>query len=140
MTLSHSSVLLRRLHPVVQIQPVLRGKGEAIAWQFTEPSLVFYGDRPWKFLSKLPKVGERMKNGQADVVVCLDREWTLNHWIQSRRQGAAVSPDRDNSTTLDQLGSVASSYTMTSISGLNLARSSWVELRVWKRKPATLTP
>ena len=139
-TLSHSSVLLRRLHPVVQIQPVLRGKGEAIAWQFTEPSLVFYGDRPWKFLSKLPKVGERMKNGQADVVVCLDREWTLNHWIKSRRQGAAVSPDRDNSTTLDQLGSVASSYTMTSISGLNLARSSWVELRVWKRKPATLTP
>ena len=133
--LHFNGTLIRRLHPVVQMESLLHGTGEAVAWQFTEPSLVFYGNRTWKYLSKLNRIEEKLAKGQPDIVVCLSREWTLNRWIQTKRKNEVMSPDRNNTADLDKM-KVAEGYTQSTVSGLNLARSSWVELRVWKRTSA----
>jgi 4-amino-4-deoxy-L-arabinose transferase-like glycosyltransferase len=139
-SLHFSGSFIRSIHPVVGMQPLLVGKGEALAWQFTEPSLVYYGDRHWKYASKLAKVEAQLKKGQPEVVVCLGREWTLNRWLQNMRSGASIAPDRDNGPELDKLNASAAGYAMTTVSGLNLARTSWVEFRVWKRSPAKVSP
>ncbi len=132
---------IRRIHPVVAMQSVIKGskeQGEAVAWQFTEPSLVFYGERPFKMLSKIKQVEDRMRKGRTDIIVCERREWTLNHAIQQWRKGEAQTTDKDFSADVDSLSALATQYDAHDFTGFNLARASWVEIRVWKHKAEAL--
>ncbi len=128
---------IRDIHPVVAMQSVIKGskeQGEAVAWQFTEPSLVFYGERPFKMLSKIKQIEDRMRKGKTDVIVCEKREWTLNHAIQQWRKGEAQTTDKDFSADMERLSTLATQYDAHDFAGFNLARASWVEIRVWKHK------
>jgi hypothetical protein len=128
---------IRAIHPVVAMQSVIKGskeQGEAVAWQFTEPSLVFYGERPFKMLSKIKQIEDRMRKGKTDVIVCEKREWTLNHAIQQWRKGEAQTTDKDFSADVERLSTLATQYEAHDFAGFNLARASWVEIRVWKHK------
>jgi 4-amino-4-deoxy-L-arabinose transferase-like glycosyltransferase len=128
---------IRAIHPVVAMQSVIKGskeQGEAVAWQFTEPSLVFYGERPFKMLSKIKQIEDRMRKGKTDIIVCENREWTLNHAIQQWRKGEAQTTDKDFSADVERLSTLATQYDAHDFAGFNLARASWVEIRVWKHK------
>lgn len=128
---------LRDMHPVVQLSSTLRTlpeKAALVACGYTEPGLVFYADREWTMLSRLERVKERIAKQRADAVVLLVREWTLSDWIKKSGWKHAPTPTKDFTSEIDALAAEAESYTVQNVSGLNLARSSWVELRLLVRK------
>ena len=95
---------LRSMHPLIAVQPLLeetpaeaipalRGKSpEAIAWGYTGASLVYYGERPWKFLSKAAQTEAQLKERQAGVAVTLYQEWTLTSWLKAGLPPEGTSP------------------------------------------------
>ncbi|HSI63952.1 MAG TPA: glycosyltransferase family 39 protein [Candidatus Saccharimonadia bacterium] len=137
---------LRAIHPVVQMAPVLRAilkESNAIAWQYTEPSLVFYSDHSWTMLSKLERVRERMQQPRTGVVVAQISEWKLSDWWENLfTQASSDKPSREFQEDVDALTTATGAdYTWKDISGFNAARSSWVTVRVFVRKsPALLLP
>ncbi|QIF05789.1 glycosyltransferase family 39 protein [Roseimicrobium sp. ORNL1] len=132
---------LRSIHPIVQMAPVLRGlpkESNALAWQYTEPCLVFYSDHPWTMLSKIDRVRERMQQPRTGVVVTQISEWTLAHWwkcLTSATKDEHPKAARDFQKEVDALTqAVSTDYDWTDSSGFNAARSSWVTVRVFVRK------
>lgn len=148
--LAKDSALLRGLHPAVQLAGLagpLPAQVDLVGWQFQEPSLVFHFHHHWRFPSKLAAVQERMARPGARVVVLLRREWTLNRALQEVRQGKARTPvptptqasmgfamDKDFSPEVDALIAAHPGYEVREFTGLNAARSSWVELRMLVRR------
>jgi hypothetical protein len=136
---------LRAIHPVVQMAPVLRAipqESNAIAWQYTEPSLVFYSDHAWTMLSKLERVRERMQQPRTGVVVTQLSEWKLSDWWEQlftkETKASTTKPSRDFQKEVEALtAATAADYTSNDISGFNAARSSWVTLRVFVRKSSS---
>ncbi len=140
---------LRSMHPLIAVQPLLeempaeaipalRGKSpEAIAWGYTGASLVYYGERPWKFLSKAAQTEARLKERQAGVAVTLYQEWTLTSWLKAGLPPEGTSRsgncEEEHARFLRAAGEA---YELLWITGLNPARSSLVKLAVWKRRPA----
>jgi 4-amino-4-deoxy-L-arabinose transferase-like glycosyltransferase len=132
-TLCSLTTMLRPSHAVVQISPLLKDAPqgrELVAWRFTEPSLVFYSGRPWRMLSRLERVEARLITGKAGAAVLLRREWTLSKRIEQIRSGQPSLPATDNSSEVDALTAAYPGYESVTVQGYNLARSSWVELRV----------
>lgn len=124
---------LRAEHPVIRLAPELKqvpGDKDLLAWGFTEPSLVFYSDRQWTMLSKMERVKERLAKGRAGAVVLLRREWTLNDRIKQWRTGSPVTTSKDNQQEVDALSASLPGAKVVDVEGYNLARSSWVELRL----------
>lgn len=126
---------LRGLHPAVQMAPEFRALPQdaaLVAWQFTEPSLVFYADRPWTMLSKLDKVQDRIVRRRVDGVVLLVREWTLADAWRAFTSRTAQATQKDFTPEVEALTSVAKAqgFVVRDVRGLNLARSSWVEVRL----------
>ncbi|RBP43651.1 4-amino-4-deoxy-L-arabinose transferase-like glycosyltransferase [Roseimicrobium gellanilyticum] len=133
---------LRSIHPIVQMAPALRSlpkESNAIAWQYTEPCLVFYSDHSWTMLSKIERVRERMHQPRTGMVVAQISEWTLAQWWKSLTTGTQHTTSRDFQKEVEALTSaVSTDYDWKDTSGFNAARSSWVTVRVFVRKqPST---
>lgn len=124
---------LRTEHPIIRLAPELKqvpGDKDLLAWGFTEPSLVFYTDRQWTMLSKMERVKERLAKGRTGAVVLLRREWTLSDRIKQWRNGSAITTSKDNQQQIDALSASLPGAKLVDVEGYNLARSSWVELRL----------
>jgi 4-amino-4-deoxy-L-arabinose transferase-like glycosyltransferase len=130
---------LREVSPVVALK---KRHGDSlkdadlIACHFTEPSLVFYANREWKFTGKFETVDRHLSKPGKKLAVLLRREWTLNGWLQhqtGRGKPDASTPDRDLSAEVDALRARHPEARASMVSGLNLARSSWVEITVLTR-------
>jgi 4-amino-4-deoxy-L-arabinose transferase-like glycosyltransferase len=124
---------LRAEHPVIQLAPELAqvsGDKDLLAWGFTEPSLVFYSDRQWTMLSKMERVKERLAKGRAGAVVMLRREWTLSDRIKQWRTGSPITTSKDNQQEVEAVCATLPGARVVDVEGYNLARSSWVELRL----------
>jgi 4-amino-4-deoxy-L-arabinose transferase-like glycosyltransferase len=109
---------------------------DLIACHFTEPSLVFYANREWKFTSKFETVEKHLSQPGKKLAVLLRREWTLNGWLQQQighGKKYASTPDRDLSKEVEALQARHPDTKVSMVSGLNLARSSWVEITVLTR-------
>lgn len=124
---------LRAAHPIIKLRATLasapRDK-DLVAWGFTEPSLVYYTDRKWIMLSKLERVRERLARGKAGGLVLLRREWTLRDRIKQLQNGSTPVESQDHRSAVDELTSGLTGARVVDVTGYNLARSSWVELRV----------
>lgn len=128
---------LRAMHPAVQMASRLHFTSPTpalAAWQFTEPGLVFYADKEWDMLSKLGRVQERINKQRADAVVLLSREWTLSDWWKHFAAHTAQTPTKDFQEEIAGLNLPEGRFETSEIRGLNLARSSWVELKLLVRK------
>lgn len=124
---------LRAEHPVIRLAPELAqvsGDKDLLAWGFTEPSLVFYSDRQWTLLSKMERVKERLTKGRAGAVVMLKREWTLSDRIKQWRTGSPITTSKDNQQEVEAVCATLPGAKVVDVEGYNLARSSWVELRL----------
>jgi hypothetical protein len=115
----HSATLavMRHLPPDKTTSP--------IGWNYTEPSLVFYARSPWNFTGKAQRVEQHLKKHANTVVVALQREWTLDHWL---RHKASVNPKSDLTGPLQAFASMHSTHESQIVSGFNPARFSWVEV------------
>lgn len=105
-------------------------KQKRIGYVFAEPSLVFYAGYPWSFAGKqasAEKMFAQAKSGATLVV--LDREWTLSDWFKSPLS-SGQQPSRDQRAENDALLQRYPAAGVEEVTGLDLARSSWVELRV----------
>jgi 4-amino-4-deoxy-L-arabinose transferase-like glycosyltransferase len=125
---------LRTHHPVLQIRERLNPEStpDALyaACGFTEPSLVFYLDSalPWRLegsISELPNI--LAETPPRSAVVALSREWQLGKIASQWWMSEAIIPNRDERAKLDSAINPAKFQTET-ISGYNIARSTWVEL------------
>ena len=128
---------LRAMHPAAQIAshlPLIPTTPALIAWQFTEPGLVFYADKEWDMLSKLERVQERINKHRADAVVLLAREWTLSDWWKHFAAHTIQTPTKDFSKEIAAINLPEGAFEAHEIRGLNLARSSWVELKLLVKK------
>ncbi|MEZ0388538.1 MAG: ArnT family glycosyltransferase [Verrucomicrobium sp.] len=124
---------LRAEHPVIKMVPTLSQVAkdkDLVAWGFTEPSLVYYADRKWTLLSKMERVKERIEKGRTGAVVLLRREWTLSDRLKQWCTGSAPDTSKDNSVVVDALTNSLPGAQILDVTGYNLARSSWVELRL----------
>jgi 4-amino-4-deoxy-L-arabinose transferase-like glycosyltransferase len=142
---------LRSLHPLISVQPLLQAASpdparavgmkppEAIAWGYTEPSLVYYGGRLWKFQSRAAEVETRLKQRRPAVAVTLYQEWTLTSWLKSGLPAGGVPPSRNGEAEHARfLRAAGDAYELHWTTGLNPARSSMVKLAVWiRREPGT---
>jgi hypothetical protein len=133
LSLFHVGESLRKAHPAALLASPLKAlpsDAALIAWQFTEPSLVFYSNSQWTMLSKLDKVEKRLSEGKADAIVLLCREWTLQDWTQHFPSKETQSPTKDFLSDVERLTALSQGYTIHDVEGLNLARSSWVQVRL----------
>jgi hypothetical protein len=107
-----------------------------LAWQFAEPSLVYYAAHPWKMSGgSVEKFQRSLNQKHLAGAVLLRREWTLSgawrHWLANGTLRNA-SPDSDNSSVLDDSVSASPKWRAHTIQGFNAARSSWAEVIVLK--------
>lgn len=96
---------------------------------YTEPSLVFYTDRIWRFSNDLSLLTQHLGSDPHPVaVVVLRREWTLDRWFK-RLLGRSPPPDvaTDWSVQIEQALGRVSGVRHMDIEGFNVARFSWVE-------------
>ncbi len=137
-SLAMVSSQLRVSHPAVHLAEEagsLPEKTELLGWQFDEPSLVYYFDRPWKFPGKIETVVDHLNRKGPRVVVLLRREWTLDRLLKDWWAGKAdLTPKNDASQKVDELIATHPDYKVSASSGLDDARSSWVELRMLVRR------
>lgn len=136
---------LHELSPIPEIQKVWshRAKnrtGEYNGWVFEEPSLVFYIGKPWMKNRNLPEVAQWLKQSPDRAGVFLLREWRLDpkKQLSSLQQGKGFCSNLDNdyTATVRQYIDDASFNTHV-VRGLNIARSSWVELLLCEPKAAS---
>ncbi|MBL9145877.1 MAG: glycosyltransferase family 39 protein [Verrucomicrobiaceae bacterium] len=116
---------IRNIHPAVQLRCVLgpvAPNTQCLGWQFTEPSLVYHFDHPWRFTSKQETVEKQLRKPGDTILVMLRREWTLSHTL--RNDG----PAKDFSKEVDQVLAAHPEFHPVEVHGFNAARSSWVEL------------
>ncbi|MFZ4765978.1 MAG: ArnT family glycosyltransferase [Roseimicrobium sp.] len=127
---------LRAMHPAVQLAPTLRAlpeKSRLVALQFMEPSLVFYANKPWSMYSNQARVEDKLAKGRADAFVLLVREWTLADWLKHYLAGTPQPPTKDFTKEVEALTAQAQGFNVQDVRGLNLARSSWAEVRLLTR-------
>lgn len=144
---------LRDLSPMPEIQQAWgkssNSTGKHYAWEFVEPSLVFYQGKPWKFsrendknlpakIAALQKIAATMRGTEFHTGVFLLREWRLDDQFESLFQGKGfrTAPESDYREVVRQHID-ESAFNLRTVRGLNVARSSWVELLLCESKPAT---
>jgi len=131
---------LRSQHPVVAIHELLEtkpdptGQREFRAWRFTEPSLVFYSQSGWEFKGSdktFPTAVKWANTKPYRVGIFLQREWTLASQLEAFQKTGSFTSD-PSSDYWDQMDEALpeSKFERHYIKGLNLARSSWVEVLV----------
>jgi len=122
------AVKLRAMTASVQLQPIFRQLPpwtRCAGWQFGEPSLVFYSNRRWDFSLDGDALSAWMAHRGPCLLVCAEKEWRLggpkHHWKRVSDYSAELArlPTNDCAQTI--------------VEGLNIARGSWVRLRVYQR-------
>lgn len=124
---AHSlATAVREMHPVIAMQPLIRGEVPAQAWQYTEPSLVFYSQRGWTFSRK------RTRFLPEEISVFLVRDWRLESQIESLL--ATGKPrkeaDQDFSERIEETRAKLGPHEVHVFRGFNVARTAWVEVMV----------
>ncbi|MEM1296311.1 MAG: glycosyltransferase family 39 protein [Verrucomicrobiota bacterium] len=130
---------LRAAHPVIAMEQVWGDTSdpdrEFRAWTYTEPSLVYYAGQPWEWKSQsktLPTAVQWLnRKPTTRTAVFLLREWKLDDALKSAvRSGSWLDkPSRDFSEeVMAALGEDLEASRFHVVSGLNIARSSWVEV------------
>ncbi len=130
---------LRSVHPVVDAQAHWQASGrefvERRAWFFQEPSLVFYAGHPWEWRGKPEEIATAAhwvsKPKKKRTAIFLLREWRLESQISSlfSNRGLKTEPDNDfRDPVYRELE--AALFDFEIVRGLNVARSSWVELLI----------
>jgi hypothetical protein len=118
---------LRAVTPAIQLQELLRqlpATAEFASYRYGEPSLVFYSARHWESLSKEPELKEFLARPGPRIVVCQERDVRVDdRWRKVARRGAGTLPDLSDTD-----------YQRVDLQGLNIARTSWVYLRVYYRR------
>jgi 4-amino-4-deoxy-L-arabinose transferase-like glycosyltransferase len=122
----------RRLAPAVAIQRLaqfLPAETRCGSWRYGEPSLVFYTARRWENLAGPEAVQTFLRAPGPCLVVCQEQETRLeDHW--KRWRGQPVKP-RDSTAALAALDTTG--LQQLNLAGLNMARVSWVQLRLYYR-------
>ncbi len=129
---------LRPLVPALQLQPLwsmLSEPTDTIWTRYTEPSLVFYSQRNWREPGDLAVIRARAAQPGDRVIILLEREWPLEYYFQSlaRDHFGYQGPLRQRDFTAESATIPPGDYRELSLEGLNLARTSWVQLRVLYR-------
>lgn len=129
----HSATLL-----ALQVaQPKIGPQTACLGWNYTEPSLVFYSQRSWRFTGKKEQVLAFLKDHPDSLVLALRREWTLDSWLKKMLQ-SGVNPKeslRDNSDLLISTACSVDRLQRQIITGFNAARMSLVEVEIWRMVP-----
>ncbi|MEO0448172.1 MAG: glycosyltransferase family 39 protein [Verrucomicrobiota bacterium] len=132
---------LRGLSPMPDIQQAWShhapGSHRYNAWVFEEPSLIFYMGKTWSFEKDIPTLTSwLLEKEQPSAGVFLLREWRLDDQFDSLFQGKGFTnvPDQDHRASLENLRNHPD-LDPKIIRGLNIARSSWVELLVVESPP-----
>ncbi|MBU0677481.1 MAG: glycosyltransferase family 39 protein [Verrucomicrobia bacterium] len=92
------------------------------AFDYKEPSLVFYSDHVWKMTSDPAEILQTASCAGPCFLVVQTEEWKPDRWIQRK------SPE--SSDTADILSGDWSGWTRKDVEGLNLARFTWVRLAI----------
>jgi 4-amino-4-deoxy-L-arabinose transferase-like glycosyltransferase len=115
----------RRLSPAVAVhqETQLLPATTRCGWLgYQEPSLVFYTARRWQNLGNVDAAKAFLSVPGPCLVVAQERETRLEDWLKKR-------PPREVSLdVLDDAG-----WQRVDVAGLNMARVSWVELRLYYR-------
>lgn len=130
---------LRAAHPVIAMEQHWGDTSdpdrEFRAWTYTEPSLVYYAGQSWEWKSQLktlPTAGQWLnRKPTTRTAVFLLREWKLDEALKSAvRSGSWLDePSRDFSNdVMSTMNQELDPTRLHVVSGLNIARSSWVEV------------
>jgi 4-amino-4-deoxy-L-arabinose transferase-like glycosyltransferase len=124
-------VAWRRICPAIAVQRVTQSLPAATRCatvEFGEPSIIFYTSRRWEELGGAAAIQKFLRTDGPGLVVCAERETRvedqLKKWFGLRVPVRAVL-DLDS---LDTTG-----WQRVDVGGLNMARVSWVQLRVYYR-------
>lgn len=109
-----------------------REGAQNLSWFFQEPSLVFYTGKTWrwrKWEKELPDASQWLREKENRGGIFLLREWRLDDQFQSllRGQGYVSAPSLDF-TEMVRRHLPDDEFEFQIVRGLNVARSSWVEL------------
>lgn len=130
---------LRTLSPALVVGEVARElppESRFVARGFSEPSLVFYTNRQWQLDQSLAEVQTAFNTAGPCLVVVLEEERKLDRtfkWLWSQWTGGRQEMKVDRFTA--ELESLPlSGWKQRECSGLNLARSSWVRVKIFWRE------
>lgn len=129
---------VRAVHPAVQLAPIIAVSSpetEWAAWRYTEPTLVFYGDRPspWRMLGAREDLQNWIaRRHRAAAVVVLESEAKLDRLLHVGRHGEPRTVARDYAVEYEDILRRAGWRPGPSVQGLNTGRGTWVALRVWR--------
>lgn len=122
---------LRKLSPAAQLNPIFKNIPEntdCYFQGFTEPSLVFYSNHPWEYFDRFSEIAP---SKTSQIVISLREEIRLDRYIKSKFNLSNQPQEIVTSFSSDAL---TNGYQrMTTVEGVNFARSSWVKLDVLYR-------
>lgn len=121
-----------RITGALHLDPTDAREPMLLAWEYAEPSLVFYTDAFWKYTGgNLSSAEAAATSGEPlDAIVLLRREWTLDASLKAFLAGDAPVPRKDFSADVDALRRRLGGWETKSLTGINIARASWVEVLV----------
>jgi 4-amino-4-deoxy-L-arabinose transferase-like glycosyltransferase len=112
------AVKLRAATATMRLLP-MPAQAECAGLHFGEPSLVFYSNHRWNFDLDVAGLAAWMTNAGPRFVVCAERETRLRNRVTDYSVELAPLP--------------TNGYRQTIVEGLDIARASWVRLRVYRR-------
>ncbi len=105
-----------------------------IGWRFAEGGLIYYGNHFWDFWYKPDSPPDPRVNQHRAFLSYLETEYRFDAAFNQYLAGKIITPTEDNRELLNSLDHTG--YTVHHLEGFNLARTSWVRLRVLiPRKP-----
>lgn len=106
-----------------------------LATGYDEPSLVFYTNRSWHTGLKPVQMQRQMELPGPCAAVFLQREWSLQNAFKAWWNGSRdIKPARDKTSECEAFRASFPDFESHSIEGFNVARSSWCEVVVFKRR------
>lgn len=124
---------------IMKVSSSLSKDTACLGWDYTEPSLVFYTRHPWEFTSRAEKATAFLQAHPDALITALECEWTLEHWFKSLLGAAAADmPTEDHREEVQTLQKRFPDLQTTVVSGLNVARMSWVQVSVMRQLPVNV--
>jgi len=129
--------VVRAHHPSPKILAAFREMGsqprQLRSWRYEEPNLVFYVTHPVEFKKKPQEVDSTIRWAQDQpgrTLIFLVREWRLQDQVNSMGggKGWATQPSQDHRAMIE--ASLGDKFETRTVTGVNVARASWVELVV----------
>lgn len=124
---------------IVKAAPSLSKDTACLGWDYSEPSLVFYTARSWQFTGEVDRADVFLQTHPDALITALECEWTLEHWFKSLFGGASAdTPSRDHREGIQTLQKRFPTLQTTVVSGLNIARLSWIQVSVMRQVPVNV--